>query len=1596
MSKTKVYNDKTLPFTIFSSSVNTGYQAELSTSFKPSISIENNHEDYNNEYLEGNIQGIYAKDLVGGHKSNHIEISTSYTPQDRPERYKLYFGTGSALGGLYITSVDSGSSKDFVSRFPFAKRPFGIQNIQGKNFRKNYEIVTTCGYKINNRDFYHSGGYTRITASEIPFLAHDRNYEVPARTKTNKSVLRTRFGLGEKKIGSYDYESQEYTAYNCQPWKNYTARNILKIKNSREFVQTDYEGDDINLGDYSRWFSKTKTNLNVRWTSKNCNPSYPYIEDDATDEITSSFCIVRLEPYNYSTILLEDILPEFRYHYKNFSKFDGANFESGENLYYNLQFSFQGIPNITILKTQAETTEFDSKDSMIYFLTGAYGVEGQLFPYQKPIRIFYNDKLTAVSYYRQLAPQYDNEFVTHQIPQNDIQYSWLARCISPRCYSGYYNLDRLATFFTSSDITQQLWTVNFNGLDSFVGDPKPATSFAGYSIFLIDHVDINNNTSGLSADYQLSDYQKLPYVTGSPAYYNSTLRYLQKNNTTLKNKIYVSKGCPEMFTALLHQRNGIYGWPSWKQYQTNNSLLRYQKKNSYINNRGFLFKESNISYNFPVEQKLEDRIAYKYSFENLRKRFDNDILEVQNETVFNKTFYDHLKENKEKSISLIYKESIYPNKKNIGFDILRRRSNFIQWWDDNIQNRLGQKSYNWIDPGYNYYFYFSNWDLDQDPNRDLYLGLDEIAGFDSYEEGTFGGQLQFHPTIFYRNQYTHVSYPDGDCYAYTVPIYMHPTTSGSWDQGEGLVYVFYDTKWEVAQQAGRQPYYSNYNQYLENIKPYTKNKTIIPEFRISEHIDNYLENGGDFYTENENLFTINEGYLSASSQIGFYSTYSLSSDDILKNIETNKIPKKIELNCEGLIKFYPYKGLYPVERTTHCAELFSSSYSWETGSDTYVSPAPSKRPIYQTLFMPGILYNTIKSGIAIDTLTAYPFDVNFSDSNGLPITGSDQAYNLIESELSTYDEGIPRIGDLSGDERGRAKRIPFETLVEPEQYLKGYISDIEVSVSSRGNFINYNLTNNDPKYQLSMHNFLAESIELFLKNGELSSFASKPQNKIVVDGNKINYAMIVQLYSKPWENLSESDSLYYRPLFYMFSSGSAFGPPVSLGESTIHNYSCFTPPYYEHPQGSTMLLKFTPWKTDSNEYTIEEIVNNLQIIGDSVSDGEDPTVGRGVGIPPDNDMDQSNPYYGSEVYTIYPLVNGYNITRPGKTDGLTTDLTSSINLNIVEKFKDVEYDPQTNLPTKISDTVDKSVWIIQTKYETPILNFRNCECDVSGYPAGAVGAGYKGMWMQYGQKLQDGEGVFLKIKDPETISAGIYKFDMNVTGSLADLVGFDKKEIRLGEVHESKFIREAVVAVPYMDSTDIREKSYFYFDDNLIDFAEKEDETKVSKNMINTLKAFKKYVFPPKFDWNKNKYKKLNSKTSTNIVKPIKMFVFEFEREFSSQDLLDIWQNIMPESYQKFEQQQQKITIDLEEEPEILQNIRNVKWMFFKVKQKAEKNYFAKTADTSDDSRFKFELKYGNKGRKNFVPDYSYNWPYDWMSIVEFCGVTMKAEFGED
>ena len=138
---------------------------------------------------------------------------------------------------------------------------------------------------------------------------------------------------------------------------------------------------------------------------------------------------------------------------------------------------------------------------------------------------------------------------------------------------------------------------------------------------------------------------------------------------------------------------------------------------------------------------------------------------------------------------------------------------------------------------------------------------------------------------------------------------------------------------------------------------------------------------------------------------------------------------------------------------------------------------------------------------------------------------------------------------------------------------------------------------------------------------------------------------------------------------------------------------------------------------------------------------------------------------------------------------------------------------------------------------------------------------------------------------------------------------------------------------------------------------------------------------PPHLDFLKNQK-----------ITPFVTYIFEFNHSLKQDELRDIWQNVMPEIALKAEKQDVSFSHDLGEGEFFDGNEipAETQWMVFKIKQRAEMSYYAVTADSTDDSRFAFQFKAGGEKK---VPEYSYNWPYDYFSLVELAKIDTEVTF---
>ena len=270
-----------------------------------------------------------------------------------------------------------------------------------------------------------------------------------------------------------------------------------------------------------------------------------------------------------------------------------------------------------------------------------------------------------------------------------------------------------------------------------------------------------------------------------------------------------------------------------------------------------------------------------------------------------------------------------------------------------------------------------------------------------------------------------------------------------------------------------------------------------------------------------------------------------------------------------------------------------------------------------------------------------------------------------------------------------------------------------------------------------------------------------------------------------------------------------------------------------------------------------------------------------------------------------------------------------------------------------------------------------------------------GMWHQHGRIPEENEGIFIEITDIPSgwydyVKGEIYSKSNSKILSLADLVGFPKgHQKRIGELAERTIIREAIVAVPFKEEEGRRK--YYKIDKEDFELAvdnyekNKESENTMGRSIIDMVEYMKTYMIPPEMDF-----------LTRKGIDPFAMYFFEFKHELTKQDLADLWQNLPPSIGVEHE------VAEVEVSHELLSNellgtkrkytnaaniIRNnkqtlfdsdIQWMVFKVKQRADKSYK--------------NLMYGQQKEK--IGD-TYNWPYDYFSLVELIKIEAEVELSD-
>jgi hypothetical protein len=528
---------------------------------------------------------------------------------------------------------------------------------------------------------------------------------------------------------------------------------------------------------------------------------------------------------------------------------------------------------------------------------------------------------------------------------------------------------------------------------------------------------------------------------------------------------------------------------------------------------------------------------------------------------------------------------------------------------------------------------------------------------------------------------------------------------------------------------------------------------------------------------------------------------------------------------------------------------------------------------------------------------------------------------------------------------------------------------------------------------------------------DLYNFLSKPNKNFynVVSGT--TYYMDVYIERDSGFKTLLDNEIEISGNYTVIPESSYYGPPCAYLDSMTGSkyttyasdpaYAPYAPAYYYGK--SSARLSYTANK--SGQVSLRDIISNISI-----------------------------EYRNTECDSIFSSsASGKSFTN-STAYKQRMNIGASINFNQITNFGYLTYDQFGN-PITIQDSTDSAldIWSIQTKFESPTLNFNNGLNNIENnievfttsseitFPfsftsktTSSIGTfSTSGLWSGYGSIPQKGKGIIFGIEES-------FPKDTQGVGSLIELCGFEAGQRDIGAVAGSKEISEAVILIPYVEKgyenfTDTnyaknilgivgengvteytKDQGPFYFevDKNTINTVlgsqfDSSTPDQVSKllnkatidkenSIIKTLKGMTEYNIPPHLDWVTNK-----------DINPFVMYIMEFKHKLDQQDLADIWQGLMPK-IAKTPEIDSSVTEHYLDEKEFFhgKNLpNNIRFKVFKVKKKARKSYYELTDSTSDDTRFKFNFANGKT-----TPDYSYNWPYDYFSLVEFINVETTSE----
>ena len=379
------------------------------------------------------------------------------------------------------------------------------------------------------------------------------------------------------------------------------------------------------------------------------------------------------------------------------------------------------------------------------------------------------------------------------------------------------------------------------------------------------------------------------------------------------------------------------------------------------------------------------------------------------------------------------------------------------------------------------------------------------------------------------------------------------------------------------------PWYDSYDDYSEDLRLIAKDYSVIPEFRLSKLVEEHefdpfsSGNPMDVLRSRNDVFTIDGATeVTASGDTKEYGKGDFSKaffNDYLSTDSPSALASRIsidhqgdaktdlaeiEFNIDVVNKFLPYYGLYPATRALRLASLLSQSIGpyMTVDEDVYGGnsvvtqhraevEANKLRSLYQPLFAPGIFFNTIKSGIAVDwpiytgsipSASAFPIGGGIFNTGEVlgaqnqmfssgSFTVSNPNYRLPFESVFNLNEipssdGVSALQGGGGAKVFKGKPIFYTDAVfnPKEGHATAFIGQypgLGGTGDQEGNLnkLHFILKNDayPATYRRAMENFLAGTVDFFLQGSKPTNFTSRRSSEINSVVPNVTYYMDVVL-----------------------------------------------------------------------------------------------------------------------------------------------------------------------------------------------------------------------------------------------------------------------------------------------------------------------------------------------------------------------------------------------------------------------------------------------------------------------------------------------------